>query len=61
MRWRARLRARIVASVTKLIALTGYGQADDIAAATAAGFDAHLFKPAQMEQVLAKLDGLIGH
>ena len=55
-----RLRAGIVAPATRLIALTGYGQADDIAAATAAGFDAHLLKPAQMEQVLAKLDEFVG-
>ena len=50
-----RLRAGIVTPATKLIALTGYGQSDDIAAAMAAGFDAHILKPAQMEQVLATL------
>ncbi len=29
----------------RLVALTGYGQATDIAMALAAGFDAHLVKP----------------
>jgi CheY-like chemotaxis protein len=29
----------------KLIALTGYGQADDVNRARAAGFDEHLVKP----------------
>ena len=33
----------------RLIALTGYGQAEDIARTRAAGFDAHLVKPVDFE------------
>jgi signal transduction histidine kinase len=36
----------------KLAALTGYGQAADMAASKAAGFDAHLTKPVTPEQLL---------
>jgi two-component system CheB/CheR fusion protein len=36
-----------------LIALTGYGQASDRASAREAGFDEHLVKPVQGEQLLA--------
>ncbi|MDQ2988253.1 MAG: hybrid sensor histidine kinase/response regulator [Pseudomonadota bacterium] len=49
------LRARPNGAQAKLIALTGYGQPDDLAAAAAAGFDAHILKPAKMEDVLAKI------
>ena len=35
-----------------LIALTGYGRADDVARARAAGFDRHLTKPAEPEVLL---------
>lgn len=38
-----------------LIALTGRGQDKDRELATAAGFDAHLTKPADIDQVLAML------
>jgi PAS domain S-box-containing protein len=41
-----RIRARDGA--VKLIALTGYGQRDDIERARAAGFDAHLIKPVDL-------------
>jgi CheY-like chemotaxis protein len=34
-----------------LVALTGYGQADDLARSRAAGFDHHLVKPAEPEAV----------
>lgn len=46
----ARARAT-VGNATFLIALTGYGQAEDRAQALAAGFDAHLVKPVDFEQV----------
>ena len=36
----------------RLVALTGYGQATDMAAAKAAGFDAHLTKPVEPAQLL---------
>ncbi|HEX8611081.1 MAG TPA: MEDS domain-containing protein [Telluria sp.] len=50
-----RLRASPHGASARLIALTGYGQSGDIAAATAAGFDAHILKPAQMDNVLAEI------
>jgi len=39
----------------RLIAVTGWGQEDDRARARAAGFDAHLTKPAEIDAVLAAL------
>ena len=39
-----------------VVALTGYGQASDVQQGRAAGFDAHLVKPADPEVVLALLD-----
>jgi signal transduction histidine kinase/ActR/RegA family two-component response regulator len=39
-----------------LVALTGYGQAEDRRAALAAGFDVHLTKPVELERVAAVLD-----
>ncbi len=38
----------------RLVALTGYGQSHDIANARAAGFDAHLVKPVDLD-ALAKI------
>jgi CheY-like chemotaxis protein len=40
-----------------LIALTGYGQIDDRRRTQEAGFDAHLTKPATVEDVLRVLGG----
>ncbi len=51
-----RLRARIPA--IKLIALTGYGQANDRARSRDAGFDAHLVKPVMIERVTEVLRDL---
>jgi CheY-like chemotaxis protein len=39
----------------RLVALTGYGQAADRAIARDAGFDEHLVKPVQGEQLLSLL------
>jgi CheY-like chemotaxis protein len=39
----------------KLIAITGYGQAQDRVQALAAGFDAHLVKPVEPEKVLREV------
>ena len=39
----------------RLIALTGYGQAEDVRQALDAGFDAHLTKPVNLDQLLALL------
>ena len=49
------LRARDETEDTRLIALTGYGQPDDIRHALDAGFEAHLTKPINLDQLLALL------
>jgi CheY-like chemotaxis protein len=41
----------------RCIALTGYGQAEDVRQAIEAGFDAHLTKPITVDQLLALLAG----
>jgi len=43
------------AETMRCIALTGYGQADDVRQAIAAGFDAHLTKPINLDQLMALL------
>ena len=50
-----RLRAVSGFEQTRLIALTGYGQPDDIEHALEAGFEAHLTKPINLDQLLALL------
>jgi two-component system, chemotaxis family, CheB/CheR fusion protein len=50
-----RMRARTWFGDTRLIALTGYGQPDDIGHALHAGFEAHLTKPINLDQLLALL------
>lgn len=47
-----RLRADPATRHIKLIALTGYGLADDLARVMAAGFDRHLVKPVGIEQLM---------
>ena len=51
------IRRRLAGKPMRLIAFTGYGGADDIARAKAAGFDAHLVKPVDIERLLAVLGG----
>src|SRR5207244_124667 len=50
-----RLRSNAALSGTRLIALTGYGQAEDVRAAIEAGFDAHVTKPIHLDQLMAFL------
>jgi PAS domain S-box-containing protein len=50
-----RLRSREGSGPMRLIALTGYGQPDDIRHALDAGFEAHLTKPINLDQLLALL------
>jgi two-component system, sensor histidine kinase len=50
-----RIRARRDLNVSRLIALTGYGQAEDMRQAVQAGFDAHLTKPVNIDQLIALL------
>jgi signal transduction histidine kinase len=47
----ARLRDRFGDTALRLIALTGYGQSTDRARALAAGFDEHLTKPVDVQQL----------
>jgi CheY-like chemotaxis protein len=53
----AEIRRRLAGKPMRLIAFTGYGGADDIARAKAAGFDAHLVKPVEIDRLLAVLGG----
>jgi CheY-like chemotaxis protein len=46
-----RVRAMPVGRSIRLIALTGYGQAEDRRRALAAGFDDHLVKPVEPERL----------
>ena len=50
-----RLRSIAGLGRTRLIALTGYGQAEDVQQAITAGFDAHMTKPVNLDQLLALL------
>jgi signal transduction histidine kinase/CheY-like chemotaxis protein len=50
-----RLRAGGGLADARFIALTGYGQAEDIRQAIEAGFDAHLTKPVMLDQLMALL------
>jgi signal transduction histidine kinase/ActR/RegA family two-component response regulator len=50
-----RMRGRSWFGETRLIALTGYGQPEDIRTALEAGFEAHLTKPINLDQLLALL------
>jgi CheY-like chemotaxis protein len=45
----ARMRPKI--GPAQLIALTGYGQTEDVRRATEAGFDAHLIKPVDFDEL----------
>jgi CheY-like chemotaxis protein len=52
-----RLRASRALVGTRLIALTGYGQAEDVRQAIEAGFDAHVTKPINLDQLMALMAG----
>jgi CheY-like chemotaxis protein len=51
-----RRRAAGTGAPLRLVAFTGYGGADDIARAAAAGFDTHLVKPVDIDKLLAVLN-----
>jgi CheY-like chemotaxis protein len=51
------IRRRLPGTKPRLIAMTGYGQASDRAAAFEAGFDAHIVKPASADKILRALYG----
>lgn len=52
-----RLRREMTEKPTRLIAMTGYGQATDRASALQAGFDAHIVKPASADKIMRALYG----
>jgi CheY-like chemotaxis protein/two-component sensor histidine kinase len=51
------IRRQLTEHKPRLIAMTGYGQASDRAAAFEAGFDAHIVKPASADKILRALYG----
>jgi signal transduction histidine kinase len=53
----ARTLRRDMSHRVRLIAMTGYGQATDRVAALAAGFDAHIVKPASADKIMRALFG----
>jgi PAS domain S-box-containing protein len=53
----AELRARPGFAATRFVALTGYGREEDMKRSRAAGFDAHLVKPADLATLTAVLGG----
>jgi signal transduction histidine kinase len=53
----ARTLRRELGAHVRLIAMTGYGQATDRAAALHAGFDAHIVKPASADKIMRALYG----
>ncbi|RZL61542.1 MAG: response regulator, partial [Variovorax sp.] len=53
----ARLRGDLGLTRTRLVALTGWGSAQDKARTQAAGFDAHLTKPVNPEELLRAIAG----
>jgi two-component system CheB/CheR fusion protein len=52
------LRATTGNARTPAIAYSGYGSAEDVARAKAAGFDAHVTKPADLDRLVALIDKL---
>lgn len=50
-----RIRARADGAAVLLVALSGHGGQDDVAATRAAGFDAHLVKPVDPARIVALL------
>jgi len=57
--WEVAKRIRAVDPSIRLVALTGYGRDQDFAASRVAGFDAHLVKPASVQQIGALIDDLL--
>jgi CheY-like chemotaxis protein len=52
-----RLRGEPQTAQALLVALTGYGQEEDVRCCSAAGFDLHLLKPCDPEELRRVLDG----
>ncbi|MEY4575580.1 MAG: hypothetical protein RL701_283 [Pseudomonadota bacterium] len=56
----AELQRRLSDKTPPLIALTGYGQPDDVQRTKVAGFSAHCVKPVAVAQLLAAIEQLCG-
>jgi CheY-like chemotaxis protein len=52
----ASMRADPVLRSTRLVALTGYGQPEDIDRTSAAGFNAHVTKPSDPDELIRMVD-----
>jgi len=52
-----RLRDQFGSARPVLVALTGYGQAEDLARSQSVGFDDHLVKPVNLERLREMLSG----
>jgi CheY-like chemotaxis protein len=57
--WEVAKRIRAIDSSIRLVALTGYGREQDLAASRVAGFDAHLMKPVNVQQLGALIEQLL--
>ncbi|HEY1228178.1 MAG TPA: response regulator, partial [Ramlibacter sp.] len=53
-----RMRSKASLAKARIIGMSGYAQAEDRAAAGAAGFDAHLAKPAEVSDVYRAIEQL---
>jgi CheY-like chemotaxis protein len=58
--WEVAKRIRAVDPSIRLVALTGYGRDQDLVASRVAGFDAHLVKPVNAQQLGALIEKLLG-
>ena len=56
-----RLRVLLDGVEPLLVAVTGYGQPSDYDRSRAAGFEAHIVKPVDMQQLTGHLDRLLAH
>ena len=55
----SRIRTRLGPDAPTLVAMTGYGQPEDREAALQAGFDYHIVKPADLEQLQSLFDTVV--
>jgi CheY-like chemotaxis protein/anti-sigma regulatory factor (Ser/Thr protein kinase) len=55
------IRARLPRASVRLVAVTGYGQPEDRARSAEAGFDAHLVKPVELDELRELIERLVFH
>ncbi|HEX9050380.1 MAG TPA: ATP-binding protein [Anaeromyxobacter sp.] len=53
------IRARLPRDAVRLVAVTGYGQPEDRARSAEAGFDAHLVKPVELDELRETIERLV--